>query len=202
MRILASSCLLVLLSFQWGWSQPAISPTTLAVAPAVKAAPAVVNPKVRIETSLGGFTLELNPEKAPITVKNFLSYVDQGFYSGTVFHRVIRGFMIQGGGFTENMQKKPTQAAIKLEAGNGLSNQRGTVAMARTNVRDSATSQFFVNVVNNRNLDKMGGGYAVFGKVIEGLDVVDKIRNTATANKGRYQNVPVTTVVIKSAKRL
>lgn len=202
MRIIASSCLLVLLSFQWGWSQSAPGSAATGAAAPAKAKPATTKPKVRIETTLGGFTLELDPEKAPISVKNFLNYVDQGFYAGTIFHRVIRGFMIQGGGFTEAMQKKQTQAPIKLEAGNGLSNLRGTVAMARTNVRDSATSQFFVNVVDNRNLDRMGGGYAVFGKVIDGIEVVDKIRSVATTRKGGYRDVPTQTVVIKSAKRL
>jgi peptidyl-prolyl cis-trans isomerase A (cyclophilin A) len=159
-------------------------------------------PRVRFETSLGGFTVQLNPEKAPVTVKNFLSYVDSGFYSGTIFHRVISSFMIQGGGFNESMAKKPTEAPIQLEAGRGLSNLRGTIAMARTSNPNSATSQFFINVVNNRNLDRLGGGYAVFGEVIEGMDVVDKIRAVPTAPRGMHRDVPVTHVVIKSAKRL
>lgn len=163
---------------------------------------ALAGPKVAIETSQGTFVVELDPVKAPITVKNFLDYVDAKFYDGTIFHRVIRTFMIQGGGFTPDMQKKATRAPIKLEASNGLSNLRGTVAMARTAVRDSATSQFFVNVVDNKNLDRYGGGYAVFGKVVSGMDVVDKIKDAKTTRKGGHANVPVELVTIKSAKRV
>ena len=159
-------------------------------------------PRVKITTNLGSFTVELNPEKAPITVKNFLAYVDEGYYSGTIFHRVISGFMIQGGGFTEDMKKKKTKAPIVLEAKKGLSNLRGTIAMARTSNPNSATSQFFINVVNNRNLDSYGGGYAVFGKVIEGMEVVDQIRAVKTAPRRMHRDVPVVAVVIKSATRL
>src|SRR3972149_11416321 len=148
------------------------------------------NPVVLMETSLGNIKIELDQAKAPITVKNFLSYVDEKFYDGTIFHRVIGNFMIQGGGFTAEMQQKPVKAPIKNEAGNGLKNMTGTIAMARTNIVDSATAQFFINVVDNdflnhQNTTSQGFGYAVFGKVIEGMDVVDKIK----------------AVVIKSVKR-
>lgn len=173
---------------------------TTPVTPAEPAKPAA--PRVRFETSLGSFTVQLNPEKAPISVKNFLSYVDSGFYTGTIFHRVISSFMIQGGGFNEAMAKKPTEAPIQLETGKGLSNLRGTIAMARTSDPNSATSQFFINVVDNGNLDSLGGGYAVFGEVIEGMDVIDQIRAVPTAPKGMHRDVPVTQVVIKSATRL
>ena len=165
-------------------------------------AKASANPMVRFETSLGGFTVELYPDKAPISVTNFLRYVDSGFYAGTIFHRVISSFMIQGGGFTPDMVKKDTNAPIPLEVRKGLSNLRGYLAMARTSNPNSATSQFFINVVNNRNLDNMGGGYAVFGKVTEGMDTVDKIRATAVTRKGQYSNVPVEAVLIKSAQRV
>ena len=151
---------------------------------------------------MGTFIVELDPVKAPVTVKNFLSYVNKGYYSGTIFHRVIKNFMIQGGGFTPDMVKKKTDPPIVLEAQKGLSNMRGTIAMARTGNPNSATSQFFINVVNNRNLDHMGGGYAVFGKVIKGMEVVDKIRNTATATKSRFRDVPVETMLIKSSRIL
>lgn len=164
------------------------------------------NPVVVMETSLGNVKIELDQAKAPISVKNFLSYVDEKFYDGTIFHRVISSFMIQGGGFTADMQQKPTKAPIKNEAGNGLSNKRGTLAMARTMVVDSATAQFFINVVDNDFLDhrdnsSQGFGYAVFGKVIEGMDVVDKIKSVKTGNKMGFQDVPMDAVVIKSIKR-
>jgi cyclophilin family peptidyl-prolyl cis-trans isomerase len=165
------------------------------------------NPVVVMETSLGKVKIELDQAKAPISVKNFLSYVDGKFYDGTIFHRVISGFIIQGGGFTPDMQQTSTKAPIKNEAGNGLSNKRGTIAMARTNVVDSATAQFFINVVDNNVLDHrddspQGFGYAVFGKVIEGMDVVDKIKVVKTGLKMGFQDVPVETVVIKSIKRV
>jgi peptidyl-prolyl cis-trans isomerase A (cyclophilin A) len=149
--------------------------------------------------------LELDPTKAPKTVANFLSYVKDKHYDGTVFHRVIDGFMIQGGGFTPDMQQKPTKGPIELEARNGLKNDRGTIAMARTGNPNSATSQFFINVVNNDMLNAPnpdGFGYAVFGKVVAGMDVVDKIRAVATGNKGMFQNVPVTSVNIISATQV
>lgn len=165
------------------------------------------NPVVVMETTEGAIKIELWADKAPITVKNFLSYVDEGYYSGTVFHRVIPGFMIQGGGLDENLKPKETHAPIKNEASAELKNDRGTVAMARTNVVDSATSQFFINVADNNFLnhkDKtpMGFGYAAFGKVVEGMDVVDRIENVKTATKGPHQNVPVTPIFIENAKVL
>jgi cyclophilin family peptidyl-prolyl cis-trans isomerase len=165
------------------------------------------NPVVVMETSMGNVKIELDQAKAPISVKNFLSYVDDKFYDGTIFHRVISNFMIQGGGFTADMQQKPTKAQIKNEAGNGLGNKRGTLAMARTMVVDSASSQFFINVVDNDFLDyrdnsPQGFGYAVFGKVIEGMEVVDKIKGVKTGYKTGFQDVPVETVEIKSIKRV
>jgi peptidyl-prolyl cis-trans isomerase A (cyclophilin A) len=160
-------------------------------------------PRVLLATSLGDITLQLDPEKAPKTVANFLEYVKSGHYDGTVFHRVIGGFMIQGGGFTADMAQKPTRAPIPLESRNGLKNERGTVAMARTSVPDSATSQFFINVVDNAMFDQAnsrdGHGYAVFGKVVAGMDVVDRIRAVETASVGPHQNVPVKPVTIRSA---
>jgi cyclophilin family peptidyl-prolyl cis-trans isomerase len=161
-------------------------------------------PKVRIQTNMGDIVVELNREKAPQTVANFLSYVNDGFYNGTVFHRVIDGFMIQGGGFTQDLQQKSTKPPIQNEADNGLKNDRGTIAMARTNNPNSATAQFFINVVNNdflnyRSKTTRGWGYAVFGKVVEGMDVVDKIRKTPTGPSGPFrQDVPKTPVVIQS----
>jgi cyclophilin family peptidyl-prolyl cis-trans isomerase len=162
------------------------------------------NPCVVMDTSLGSITIELFPDKAPITVKNFLHYVDTGFYDGTIFHRVIGNFMIQGGGFAPGMEQKPTGAPIKNEATNGLKNLRGTIAMARTNNPHSATAQFFINVVDNAGLDhpgQSGWGYCVFGKVIHGMDVVDRIRAVETTTKGPFPNVPVQDVIIKSVKR-
>ena len=159
-------------------------------------------PRVLLATSLGDITIQLEPEKAPKTVANFLDYVKSGHYDGTVFHRVMDGFMIQGGGFTPEMNQKPTKAPIPLEARSGLKNERGTVAMARTAVPDSATSQFFINVVDNPRLDYPnpdGNGYAVFGKVVAGMDVVDKIRKVETGSAGGHQNVPVKPVLIRSA---
>jgi cyclophilin family peptidyl-prolyl cis-trans isomerase len=160
---------------------------------------------VRFETSLGDFTLELDADKAPISVANFLAYVDDGFFDGLIFHRVIPGFMIQGGGFTPDMKQKKNGAPIKNEAANGLANSRGTIAMARTNVVDSATAQFFINLKDNDFLDHQGPsnfGYAVFGKVVDGLDTIDRIAKERTGNKGGHDDVPVTPVVIKSATRV
>ena len=153
---------------------------------------------VNIETNKGTITVELNAAKAPITVKNFLAYENSGFYSGTVFHRIIKGFMIQGGGFDTNYRKKTTRSPIKLEAGNGLSNKKGTIAMARTSIRDSATSQFFINHVDNPRLDNYGGGYAVFGKVTAGMDVVETIAATPTHRGDGGPNTPTTPIIIKS----
>jgi cyclophilin family peptidyl-prolyl cis-trans isomerase len=160
---------------------------------------------VRFETSLGDFTLELDEEKAPISSANFLAYVDDGFFDGLIFHRVIPGFMIQGGGFTPDMNQKKNKAPIKNEAANGLKNERGTIAMARTNVVDSATSQFFINLVDNGFLDHQGPGnygYAVFGRVVEGLDTIDRIAKERTGRNKGHDDVPVTPVVITSAKRV
>ena len=158
--------------------------------------------KATIETSMGSITVELDDAKAPITVKNFLDYATSGHYDGTIFHRVIDGFMIQGGGFTKAMDQKPTKAPIKNEAANGLTNKRGTIAMARTMVVDSATSQFFINLVDNDFLNFRAPtpqyyGYAVFGKVTDGMDVVDKIAKVKTGFAGPHQNVPEESVVIK-----
>jgi cyclophilin family peptidyl-prolyl cis-trans isomerase len=166
----------------------------------------VANPVVVVKTSEGAVRIELWPRKAPETVKNFLQYVDEGFYNGTIFHRVIDGFMIQGGGFTSDMKQKATHTPIKNEASADLKNDNGTIAMARTNVVDSATCQFFINVadnvfLNHRDNSPSGFGYAVFGKVVSGMDVVNKIKGVATANSGQFQNVPVKPVVIESIVR-
>ncbi len=157
---------------------------------------------VIFSTSLGDFTIGLFADEAPITVDNFLQYVKDGYYDGTIFHRVIPGFMIQGGGFTEDMSQKVTRDPIKNEADNGLKNERGTLSMARTNVVDSATSQFFINVSDNAFLDhgSRDFGYAVFARVADGMDVVDKIAAVQTADRGMHQNVPVEPVVIDSAR--
>jgi len=166
--------------------------------PTAQAEPA---PRVKVQTSQGDFVLELQPEKAPKTVENFLRYVADKHYEGTVFHRVIDGFMVQGGGFTNNMAQKPTRSPIALEASNGLKNDRGTIAMARTGNPNSATSQFFINVANNDSLNAPqpdGYGYAVFGKVVSGMETIDKIRTVAVGNQGGYQNVPLTPITINA----
>ena len=154
---------------------------------------------VLMKTSLGDIKLELDDTRAPLSVANFLGYVNDGFYDGTIFHRVIGNFMIQGGGFEPGMKQKRTKPAIKNESGNGLSNARGSIAMARTNQLDSATSQFYINVVNNTGLD--GAKYCVFGKVTEGMDVVDKIKSVQTSSKAGHQDVPLQDVVILSVRR-
>lgn len=162
-------------------------------------------PSVQFQTSVGDFVIELDAEKAPKTVENFLQYVKDKHYEGTIFHRVIDGFMVQGGGFTAAMAQKPTRGPIPLEASNGLRNDRGTIAMARTGNPNSATSQFFINVVDNAGLNAPqpdGFGYAVFGKVSSGMETIDKIRMLPTANKGGMQNVPVTPVTITSVRLL
>ncbi len=166
-----------------------------------------MNTKIRIETSLGTMDAELFDEASPETVKNFLAYVDEKFYDGTIFHRVIRDFMIQGGGFTADMKEKKTHAPIVNEAKNGQSNERGTLAMARTAVVDSATSQFFINHATNGFLDftaptPRGFGYCVFGKLTSGLEVLDAIAGVRTSSKGYYDDVPVETVTIKSISRI
>ncbi len=162
---------------------------------------------VVMETSKGTMKLELYPDKAPLTVQNFLSYVDRGFYDGTIFHRVIPGFMIQGGGFEKGMVQKPASSPIKNEAGNGLNNDRGTIAMARTTDVDSATDQFFINVADNTALDhqndtQQGFGYCVFGKVIDGMDTAYAISMVQTHTLGYYDDVPVEDVVIMSVKKI
>ncbi|MBR4604200.1 MAG: peptidyl-prolyl cis-trans isomerase [Kiritimatiellae bacterium] len=158
--------------------------------------------KAIMETSKGTITLELDEEKAPVTVANFVEYARAGHYDGTIFHRVIDGFMIQGGGFTKDMNQKPTRDPIRNEAANGLKNARGSIAMARTSVVDSATSQFFINLVDNdfldfRNPTPSGFGYAVFGRVSDGLEIVDAIAKVKTGTRGRYENVPDETVLIR-----
>ncbi len=166
----------------------------------------VGNPKVVLETSKGQIVIELYLQKAPETVVNFLDYVDAKFYDGTLFHRVIPNFMIQGGGFTSDMKRKPGKGPIKNEADRGLKNDRGTIAMARTGDPHSATAQFFINTANNDFLDhknktQQGWGYAAFGKVIEGMDVIDAISAVKTTKRGSFRDVPVEEVVIKSAGR-
>ena len=163
------------------------------------------NPVVTMATTMGDFRIELNAQKAPISTKNFLDYVSEGYYDGLIFHRVIPGFMIQGGGFDAAMSQKKTKAPIKNEAGNGLKNTTGSIAMARTNVVDSATAQFFINVKDNDFLDHRsetpdGFGYAVFGRVVEGMDVVHKIEKVRTGNRDMHQDVPVEAVVIQSVR--
>jgi len=163
------------------------------------------NPVVLMETSMGNVKIQLDPQKAPISVQNFLDYVKSGFYNGTIFHRVIPGFMVQGGGFTADMKQKATKSPIKNEGGNGLKNDRGTIAMARTENPNSATAQFFINFANNESLNRPspdGFGYAVFGKVTEGMNVVDKIVQVPTGYKMGMGDVPVASVVIKSMKVL
>ena len=160
---------------------------------------------ILMTTTVGPMTLELDADNAPKTVENFLSYVADGFYDGTIFHRVINNFMIQGGGFTADMEQKETQAPIENEANNGLKNAHGTIAMARTQDPHSATAQFFINVQDNDFLNHtgenmQGWGYAVFGKVTEGMDVVDKIRSVRTGNRGFHQDVPMEDVIIESAE--
>ena len=176
------------------------------LAAAFAASAAGPNPTVVMKTSMGTVKIELYPDKAPVTVKNFLQYVDDKFYDGTIFHRVIDGFMIQGGGFDKEMHKKPTRAAIVNEAANRLKNTAGTLAMARTGDPNSATAQFFVNVKDNSFLDYRdsspeGIGYCVFGKVVEGMDVIDKIKAVPTGVKAGMKDVPNTPVVIESMAR-
>ncbi|HEX2566931.1 MAG TPA: peptidylprolyl isomerase [Burkholderiales bacterium] len=177
----------------------------LVVLSAAAAAPGALaaDPQVDFRTSVGTVRVELYPEKAPKTVENFLKYVRDGHYDGTIFHRVIPGFMIQGGGFTPDMKQKPTRPPVPIESKNGLKNEVGTLAMARTSDPNSATAQFFINVNNNSFLNypgQDGNGYTVFGKVVDGMDVVNKIVAVPTGNKGPHQNVPNQPVVIESAK--
>lgn len=179
----------------------AMSP--LAMAQSASQAPAAPKAeRVQFTTNAGKFTVEVYPDAAPKTVANFMEYVKSGFYTGTIFHRVINGFMVQGGGYDRDMNEKPTRAPIPLESQNGLKNKAGTVAMARTNNPNSAAAQFFVNVVDNPNLDYPqpdGNGYAVFGKVVEGMDTINKIKTTPTTAYGSMRNVPAAPIVIESA---
>ena len=176
---------------------------SLALSLSLAAAPALAQTVVKLTTTEGDIRIELDAEKAPKSVDNFIKYVKAGHYNGTIFHRVIDGFMIQGGGFTPKLEQKPTRPPIPLEAGNGLPNARGSVAMARTGNPNSATSQFFINVVDNPFLDaanaRDGLGYAVFGRVVEGMEVVDKIRLKPTGNQGMHQNIPLEPVIINKA---
>ena len=198
-------------SAQDGLDMPPVPEATeTTVAAAEEPAPAPEQAKetdmVIIKTSLGDITVKLAADKAPLSVANFLAYADAGHYDGTIFHRVIDGFMIQGGGFDRNMNQKPTKAPIKNEAANGLPNKRGTLAMARTAIVDSATSQFFINVKDNAFLDfrapnPQGFGYCVFGEVVAGMDVVDKIKGVRTTTKAGMSDVPTETVEIVSVKR-
>ena len=178
--------------------KPLVLLSATSVAPGALAA----DPQVDFKTSLGTIRVELNKAKAPKTVENFLQYVKDGHYNGTIFHRVIPGFMIQGGGMTANMSQKPTRPPIPIESKNGLKNEIGTLAMARTSDPNSATAQFFINIASNGFLDypgQDGNGYTVFGKVVDGMDVVNKIAAVQTGNSGMHQNVPRTPVVIESA---
>ena len=198
-------------SAQDGMEQPPVpgaAEETIAAAPeaAPDAEPAKETDMVIIKTTLGDIKVKLAADKAPLTVANFLAYADAGHYDGTIFHRVIDGFMIQGGGFDAQMSQKPTKASIKNEAANGLQNKRGTLAMARTAIVDSATSQFFINVKDNAFLDfraptPQGFGYCVFGEVVEGMDVVDQIKGVKTGVKAGMADVPVETVAIVSVTR-
>jgi len=178
--------------------------STTAAAPIPSSKPTPNGPVVVLETSLGTVKIGLHKDKAPVTVANFLEYVRSKHYDGTIFHRVIAGFMIQGGGFDEKMSEKPMRPPIKNEASNGLRNSRGTVAMARTSDPNSATAQFFISVKDNHSLDFgiSGAGYTVFGEVLEGMDVVDKIALVATGVKGGMQDVPLTAVLIKTAREV
>lgn len=191
-----------------------VEPTELTASPAKKSAPLKAETKTKpgekpfvvFDTSMGSFTMELEPEKAPESVKNFLQYVDDGFYDGTVFHRVIPGFVVQGGGFSPDLAKKPTRGPVVSEASNGLKNVTGSVAMARTSDPDSATSQFYVNLKDNQALDhrdmsRSGIGYTVFGHVTDGMDVVQNIANVPRGNKNGMGDVPNEPVVINSARR-
>jgi peptidyl-prolyl cis-trans isomerase B (cyclophilin B) len=188
------------------WLIAAVAALAFSAAVAAAKEP-VANPKVRFETTKGDIVVELFAGQAPETVKNFLQYVDDGFYEGTIFHRAIPNFMVQGGGFTADMQRKPTRDPIRNEADNGLKNDRGTLTMARTSDPHSATAQFFINTVDNdylnfRSRNSQGWGYAVFGRVVEGMPVVDAISRVLTGTRGVHRDVPIEPVVIKSARRL
>lgn len=213
-RVLLSAvvaCAAICATSAFGQDQASTTPTATPPAqpPATQPAPATPEAKekivyVKLTTSMGDIVLELDGEKAPISVENFLNYVKKGHYDGTIFHRVIDGFMIQGGGFTPDMKQKATDNPIKNEWKNGLKNKAGTVAMARTNVADSATSQFFINVNDNDFLDtpRDGAAYAVFGKVVGGMDVVAKIKGVSTGMKNGMGDVPTTPIVIQKATKI
>ena len=177
---------------------------SMGLALAIASSSIFANTNMQIKTNMGNIDIELYDDKAPVSTKNFQQYVKSNFYNGTIFHRVIPGFMVQGGGFDSNMKEKPTQAPIKNESSNGLKNTRGTLAMARTNDPNSATSQFFINVENNDFLNKtpMNPGYAVFGKVTKGMDIVDKIVKVPTANAGMFENVPKQAIKILSIQTI
>ncbi|MBU1693616.1 MAG: peptidyl-prolyl cis-trans isomerase [Verrucomicrobia bacterium] len=201
--ILTPFGLFLILGFAAGGQSPTDTPPA---PPDAGVPPSPKQPKVILRTSQGDITLELNAEKAPLTVSNFLAYVDAGHFNGTIFHRVINGFMIQGGGFTRDMAQKPTREPIRNEADNGLKNKRGTIAMARTADIHSASAQFFINVADNTPLDHTstdprGFGYCVFGRVVEGMDVVDRIKSVATGRHGPYGDVPVEAIEITEAVR-
>jgi peptidyl-prolyl cis-trans isomerase A (cyclophilin A) len=192
-----------LLAFAFVFAQAA-TPVAPPPAPPAPTGPVVALEVVQGRTAFGTITIELEAEKAPISVRNFLKYVRSGHYEGTVFHRVIPGFMVQGGGFTPDLEEKPNQGPIKSEARNGLRNSRGTLAMARTNDPDSADSQFFINLRDNHRLDYGigGAGYTVFGRVLEGMEVVDRIAMVPTSSRGPHQNVPQMAVVIRKAREV
>ena len=185
------------------WARQAVARAGAAVLLGALALSPALAQKVRLATSMGDIVVELDKEKAPKTVDNFVQYVKAGQYDGTIFHRVIDNFMVQGGGMTPDMREKATRAPIPLESRSGLTNQRGTLAMARTGDPNSATAQFFINLKDNTFLDQAnaadGNGYAVFGKVVEGMEVVDKIKLVPTGNKGPHQNVPTQPILIKKA---
>lgn len=194
------ACALLFAASAYSAEEPGSQPASAPKAP--EAARPSANPIVELKTSLGVIEIELLQDKAPLSVENFVAYVSAGHYNGTLFHRVMPDFMIQGGGFAADFKQKPTKAPIKNEAANGLKNERGTVAMARTSAVDSATAEFFINVKDNAFLDHgvRDYGYAVFGKVVKGMDVADKIRMVKTATRSGMENVPVEPVVIESAK--
>jgi peptidyl-prolyl cis-trans isomerase A (cyclophilin A) len=193
--------LLALLALVLAQAPPAAAPSPPKPAPA---GPFVTLEVTQGRNTLGTITLALNAEKAPTTVKNFLEYVRSGYYDGTVFHRVIPGFMIQGGGFTPDIKEKPAGEPIRNEAGNGLRNARGTIAMARLDAPNSATSQFYINLRSNHTLDYgiRGAGYAVFGDVVDGMDVVDRIATVPTTRRGPHENVPEVAVVVRQAREV
>ena len=206
--ILAPFSLFLVLGFAARAQPPAETPAAPGETPAPppETAPAAA-PRVKLQTSQGDIVIELDPAKAPLSVENFLKYVDDGHYNGTIFHRVINGFMIQGGGFTKSMQQKPTREPVRNEADNGLKNARGTIAMARTSDPHSATAQFFINVADNAFLDHTspdprGYGYCVFGRVVEGMDVVDKIKAVTTTTRGPFADVPAEPIEITAAARV